>query len=230
LLGFLAVCATVVFSVAAPALVPDLVADRELAAANARVELARTTAFARGAVAGRAIGRMGGADCRLRRGRNLLYPGGRPTQRHSGTRAAAPARRHPLKDIRAGAVFVLAHPMLRPVFVTQFAFNTGFFFLLLAIFVPHVVGNLGLSATGTGLTLAMFGVGMVVGALCASRLLRQLAFGTIVALGPFAGLLGALLMALTIWLPTAVLRGSWFLPACPDRSCGSSAQRRCDKP
>lgn len=99
--------------------------------------------------------------------------------------------------------------MLRPVFVTQFAFNTAFF-MLLATFVPHAVGNLGLSATGTGLTLAMFGVGMVVGALYAPRLLRQLAFGTIVALGPLAGLLGALLMALTIWLPTAPLAGPGF--------------------
>jgi|RhiMethySRZTD1v2_1073278.scaffolds.fasta_scaffold851814_1 MFS family permease len=48
LLGFLAICANVVFSVAAPALVRDLVTDRELAVANARVELARTTAFAGG--------------------------------------------------------------------------------------------------------------------------------------------------------------------------------------
>jgi hypothetical protein len=31
-----------------------------------------------------------------------------------------------------------------------------------------------------------------------------------VALGPFAGLLGALLMALTIWLPTALLAGLGF--------------------
>jgi len=48
--------------------------------------------------------------------------------------------------------------------------------MLLATFVPHAVGNLGLSATGTGLTLAMFGVGMVVGALYTPRLLRQLAY------------------------------------------------------
>src|SRR5215468_3132072 len=42
LLGFVAVCGTVTYSVAAPALVPSLVTAEQLPAANARVELART--------------------------------------------------------------------------------------------------------------------------------------------------------------------------------------------
>ena len=42
LLGFVAVCGTVVYSVAAPALVPSLVTPKQLPAANARIELART--------------------------------------------------------------------------------------------------------------------------------------------------------------------------------------------
>src|SRR5580692_8874580 len=46
LLGFVAVCGTVAYSVAAPALVPSLVAPDLLPAANARIELARTIAFA----------------------------------------------------------------------------------------------------------------------------------------------------------------------------------------
>ncbi|MGA7807262.1 MFS transporter, partial [Bradyrhizobium sp.] len=45
-LGFLAVCGTVAYSVAAPALVPSLVSPEALPAANARIELARTIAFA----------------------------------------------------------------------------------------------------------------------------------------------------------------------------------------
>ena len=48
LLGFAAVCGTVVYSVAAPALVPSLVNSQQLPAANARIELARTVAFAAG--------------------------------------------------------------------------------------------------------------------------------------------------------------------------------------
>ena len=41
-------------------------------------------------------------------------------------RAPAP-RRHPMQEIREGAAFVLHHPLLRPVFITQFIFNTASF-------------------------------------------------------------------------------------------------------
>src|ERR1700736_812907 len=52
LLGFVAVCGTVAYSVAAPALVPSLVAPNALPAANARIELARIVAFASGPALG----------------------------------------------------------------------------------------------------------------------------------------------------------------------------------
>lgn len=48
LLGFLGACGTVVYSVATPALVPALVPPAALGAANGRIELARTVAFAGG--------------------------------------------------------------------------------------------------------------------------------------------------------------------------------------
>src|SRR6202049_2234453 len=108
--------------------------------------------------------------------------------------------RHPLQDIKEGASFVLHHPLLRPVFVTQFIFNTASF-LLLAVFVPYAVRRLGLSATGVGTTLAMYGVGMVVGALLATRVMKRLAFGTVIALGPVTGFAAAAVMALTTLIP-----------------------------
>src|SRR5437879_2169647 len=80
-------------------------------------------------------------------------------------RALAP-RRHPLQEIREGAAFVFHLALLRPVFVTQFIFNTGWF-VVLAVFVPYAVRRFGLSASGIGTVLAMYGVGMVVGALVA---------------------------------------------------------------
>ena len=62
LAGFAAVCGTVVYSVAAPALVPSLVPAQLLPAANARIELARTVAFASGpAVGGVLVGWVGAA-------------------------------------------------------------------------------------------------------------------------------------------------------------------------
>ena len=103
------------------------------------------------------------------------------------------------------------HPLLRPVFITQFIFNTASF-LLLAVFVPYAVRHLGLSATGVGTTLAMYGVGMVVGALVATRVMKRLAFGTVIGLGPVTGFVAAAVMALTTIIPTPLLAGlSFFL-------------------
>jgi predicted MFS family arabinose efflux permease len=211
LLGFVAVCGTVAYSVAAPSLVPSLVPAKSLPAANARIELARTVAFASGpALGGILVGWMGAAPAFgfaaalsvmavvLLAG---IYEPARPPV----------ARRHPLQEIREGAEFVFRHPLLRPVFVTQFIFNTASF-LVLAVFVPYAVRHLGLSASGVGTTLAMYGVGMVVGALLATRVMRRLSFGSVIGLGPVAGFVAAAIMALTTVFPTPLLAGlSFFL-------------------
>jgi predicted MFS family arabinose efflux permease len=211
LLGFVAVCGTVVYSVAAPALVPSLVGPELLPAANARIELARTVAFASGpALGGVGVGWVGAAPAfgfaaALSAIAVVLLSG-----IHEPVRSTPP-RRRPLKEIKEGAEFVAHHPLLRPVFITQFIFNTASF-LLLAVFVPYAVRRLGLSATGIGATLSMYGVGMVVGALAATRLMRRLAFGTVIGLGPVTGFVAAAIMALTTIAPTPLLAGlSFFL-------------------
>ena len=211
LLGFIAVCGTVAYSVAAPALVPSLVTSEQLPAANARIELARTIAFASGpALGGVLVGWVGaapafGVAAALSVIAVVLLSG-----IHEPARTPA-ARRHPLQEIREGAAFVLHHELLRPVFITQFIFNTASF-LLLAVFVPYAVRHLGLSATGVGVTLGMYGVGMVVGALAATRVMARLAFGTVIGLGPVTGFVAAAVMALTTLVPTPWLAGlSFFL-------------------
>jgi predicted MFS family arabinose efflux permease len=209
LAGFIAVCGTVTYSVAAPALVPSLVAAKDLPAANARIELARTVAFAGGpAIGGFLVGWFGAAPAfgfaaALSVIAVVLLAGVCEPKR-----MLAPPR-HPLTEIREGAVFVLYHPLLRPIFVTQFVFNTAWF-LLLAVYVPYAVHRLGLSASGVGTTLAMFGVGMVIGALLATRVLQRFAFGTVIALGPVFGFLAACVMALTVFIPSPWLAGSSF--------------------
>jgi predicted MFS family arabinose efflux permease len=209
--GFIAVCGTVAYSVAAPALVPSLVSPKLLPAANARIELARTVAFASGpALGGVLVGWVGAAPAfgfaaALSIIAVVLLSGiDEPVRKPA-------LRRHPLQEIKEGADFVRHHPLLRPVFVTQFIFNTASF-LLLAVFVPYAVRRLGLSASGVGTTLAMFGVGMVVGALLATRVMRRLPFGTVIALGPVTGFAAAAGMALTTLIPTPWLADlSFFL-------------------
>ena len=211
LTGFVAVCGTVAYSVAAPALVPSLVPPQLLPAANARIELARTIAFASGpALGGVLVGWVGAAPAfgfaaALSVIAVVLLSG-----IYEPARAPAP-RRHPLQEIREGAAFVFHHALLRPVFVTQFIFNTGWF-VVLAVFVPYAVRRFGLSASGIGTVLAMYGVGMVVGALVATRVMQRLQFGTVIGLGPVTGFVAAVVMALTILFPTPWLAGlSFFL-------------------
>ncbi|MGY3649977.1 putative MFS family arabinose efflux permease [Bradyrhizobium sp. LM4.3] len=212
LLGFAAVCGTVVYSVAAPALVPSLVNSDLLPAANARIELARTIAFACGpALGGVLVGWWGaspafGFAAALSVIAVVLLSG-----IYEPARTPAP-RRHPLQDIREGAAFVFHHPLLRPVFITQFIFNTGWF-LQIAVFVPYAVRHLGLTAAGIGAVLTMYGVGMVIGALFATRVMKRIAFGTVVGLGPVTGFVAAVVMGADGAGPLALARGFELLPA-----------------
>src|SRR6202051_680396 len=209
--GFIAVCGTVVYSVAAPALVPSLVSPQLLPAANARIELARTIAFASGpALGGVLVGWVGAAPAFGFAAAVSVIAVVLLSGIYEPARQPAP-RRHPLQDIKEGATFVLPHPLLRSVFVTQFIFNTASS-LLLAVFVPYAVRHLGLSATGVGTTLAMYGVGMVAGALAATRIMRRLPFGTVIGLGPVTGFAAAAVMAVTTVVPSPALAGlSFFL-------------------
>ncbi|TNC11055.1 MFS transporter [Methylobacterium terricola] len=205
-LGFLSACGTVVFSVAGPALVPALVPPAGLAAANARIELARTVAFAGGpALGGALVGGTGAAPAfgvavalSLTAALALIGIAEPP-------RPAVP-RRHPGREIREGAAFALRHPLLRPVLATQVVFNTAFF-LLLAAFVPYAARHLTLDATGIGVVLGLYGFGMMVGALLAPSILGRLRFGHVVGIGPLAGLAASATVALTIPLPSAGIAG-----------------------
>jgi len=210
LLGFVGAAGTVAYSVTTPALVPSLVRREFLAAANGRVELARTTAFAAGpALGGALVGWVGagpafGVAAGLSVLAVVLLSGVRELPRPE-----APRRRQPLDEVREGAAFVFRHPLLRPVFATQVVFNLSFF-LLQAAYVPYAVRHLGLDALGVGLTLAAYGAGLVAGALVAARVVAAVPFGAAVGIGPLSGLAASLVMALTIPLPWPPLAGLAF--------------------
>jgi predicted MFS family arabinose efflux permease len=210
-LGFLGAAGTVAYSVSAPSLVPSLVPREALTIANGRLELARSAAFTAGpAVAGGLVGWAGagpafGLATALSIGAVLLLAGLREPPRQ----AARPG--HPLRDVRDGAEIVLGHPLLRPVLLTAVFFNVSFF-VVQAAFVPYAVHHLGLPPSGVGVILGAYGVGMVIAALLAPRISQVLPFGSVIAIGPLAGLASALVLVLTIWLPSPFLAGfSFFL-------------------
>lgn len=211
LLGFIGACGTVAYSVAAPALVPDLVPPNALGRANGRIELARTVAYVGGpALAGALVGWAGATPAfalaaALSAWAVFLLAGLREP-----ARAPAP-KRHPWREVTEGAAFVLRHALLMPILVTQIIFNTAYF-VLLAVYVPYAVNHLGLSATGVGFTLGVYGAGMVVGVALARRITAAVPFGVLIAIGPVFGVASSVAMAATIWLPSGALAAlSFFL-------------------
>jgi predicted MFS family arabinose efflux permease len=208
-LGFIGACGTVAYSVAAPALVPSLVPADALPVANGRIELARTSAYAAGpAVGGALVGWIGGGPAF---GLAAVLSGIAAVLL-AGIAVPHPKRaspQHPLRDAREGAAFVWRHELLRPILATQFIFNIALF-VIHAVYAPYAIHRLGLSALGVGLTLAAFGVGMVTGALLAARLMRALPLGTVIAIGPVSGFAAALVLVLTILVPSGFVAAFGF--------------------
>jgi predicted MFS family arabinose efflux permease len=210
-LGFVGAAGTVAYSVGAPALVPSLVRSEALPTANGRIELARTAAFAAGPALGGALAGWIGGGCAFGAAAalslcaaTLLAGVAEPPRPRGMTRSA-------LHELREGAAFVFRHPLLRPILLTQLIFNTALF-VIQAVYVPYAIHALRLSATGVGLTLAALGVGMVAGALIAARVMQALRPGVVIAIGPISGLIAALVMALTIVVPSGALAAvSFFL-------------------
>jgi predicted MFS family arabinose efflux permease len=202
--GFAAAAGTVAFSVAAPALVPALVPRAQLVAANGRLELARSAAFAAGpALAGVLVAWAGASPAfviaAVLSAAAVLLLRGLPEP----PRPAQPPR-HVMRDLREGAGFVFGHALLRPILWTAVAWNLSWF-VLQAAYVPYAAHVLGLDAAGIGTTLATYGVGLVVGAALASRLIRHLSFGTAIVLGPVVSVAAAAAMVATLATPSPAL-------------------------
>ncbi len=210
-LGFVGAIGTVCFSVAAPALVASQVPRTQLSDANRWLELARSAAFTAGPALGGALVGWTGAPTAyvLATTLSLLAVfclAGLPRDE-----VLAKQKRDLLHDLREGAGFVLRHDLLRPILVTAVFFNIGWF-VLQAIYVAYAVQDLGLTATEVGITLGIYGGGMIVGALMAPALARRVSFGTTILLGPIGGFGAALIMLLTLWLPSVWIAGlSFFL-------------------
>jgi predicted MFS family arabinose efflux permease len=213
ILGFLGATGTVAFTVAAPALVPQLVSGDQLGRANSRLELARSLAFAAGpALAGALVAAAGASSAfvlaTLLTAAALTFLLRLPDTGHP---TASGTRRQPMAELRAGIGFVWHHQLLRPIFLCAVLWNISWF-VLQAAYVPHAMTRLGLGATGVGVTLAFYGIGMVAGALLAPRLMRGMPFGQVILLGPLVSVAAASLMASSAWWPWPVLAGlSYFL-------------------
>ena len=197
-IGFLAATATVVYSVTAPALVPSLVPRAGLAQANARLELARSVAFAAGpALAGALLAWTSASlafalAAALSVGAAVLLAGLPP-----GAPELGAPRPDPWLALKQGTAFAATHVYIRPILLTSIAWNLGWF-VMQATYALYASQRLGFGAAEIGGTLGLYGVGMIVGASLAGRLSRRISFGALIAVGPAASVLASALLALTI--------------------------------
>ena len=203
-MGFVGTIGTVAYSVTAPSLIPSIVDKRHLIAANGRIELVRSIAFASGpALGGALVGWTGAnwafASAALLSSMAVIALVGIPEPRLS-----ASSLRHPIADMREGVHFLLSHPLLRPVVLTAVVFNIAWY-CLQSVYVAYAISNLGHTSTQVGIALATYGVGMLAGATAAPLIRKRASFGQMVIIGPIAGFAASLIMVTTIWLPLFIL-------------------------
>jgi MFS family permease len=209
-LGFVGAAGTVVYNVTVPGLVPLLVERPALPQANGRLELARSVAFTAGpGLAGIIYSAMGAPVAYVLA--LLLSLAAINFLRSLPGNVVAPTQTSIAAALREGLAFTFRHDLLRPTLLTAVIFNTSWF-LMQAAYVPYAVEQLGLSAAQVGGTLAVYGVGMVSGALLAPWIGKRIRFGALIVIGPVSALVGALIMAATTRYPSLILAGiSFFL-------------------
>ncbi|MCK2025048.1 MFS transporter [Microbacterium sp. SSW1-47] len=202
-LGFAGAVGTMGISVAVPAAVPRTVSRDRLVDANRWLELGRSAAFIGGPAVAGAIVSLGGADTAFVVASVACLAALVVLARTDIPARVAAPRMTPWRDIGEGLRFAFSHALLRPMIVTSFVFNVGWF-LLQSVFVVYALDRLGMTPATVGAAMAVYGGGMVIGALLAPVLSRRFALGALTMLGPLGGFAAALLMAATLWVPVPV--------------------------
>lgn len=181
---FVGASGAVILVLCALALIPKLVAPAALPAANARIEFARAAAtliapVAAGFLAERASPAFAFAAAALACVAAALLANGLKTGQ-----ACPVAQRPPLIEaIREGARFAIRHELLRGIALCAIAWNFAFF-ALMAVAVPFALERIGLDAARTGFAQGGYGLGLMLGAASASRVLAHFEPRMVLIAGP----------------------------------------------
>ncbi|REJ05009.1 MFS transporter [Microbacterium bovistercoris] len=211
-LGLIGAIGTVAFSVAVPATVPAVVERERLVDANRWIELGRSTAYIAGPALGGALVSLAGASTAfivatvVCAAAVVLLTGVALPDR--------PAATHPepaLRSLGEGLRFALQHDLLRPMILTSMIFNVGWF-LVQAVFVVHAIDRVGMTPATVGIALGVSGAGGLLSAFAARWLSDRLPLGVLMIVGPICGLLAAVVLVATLWIPSSVIVfASFFL-------------------
>lgn len=204
LCGFLGAIGTVVYSVAAPAVITELVDRTQLIAANRWLEIIRSVSFTSGpALGGAIVGWTGGSSAYVMSMGMSLAAALCLVRLVEKKRTLTP-RRHVMIELGAGMSYVARHPLLRPLLATAFVFNISWF-ILQGVFVAYAVESLGFSPIEIGGSQALYGFGMVLGAWGVKGLSRFFSFGTLIVAGPVSAWVASVCVLATIWHPSGLL-------------------------
>jgi predicted MFS family arabinose efflux permease len=108
---------------------------------------------------------------------------------------ASGARQPLMRSVRDGAVFVADTPILRAIALCAVFWNFAFF-ALTAVFAPYALRVLQFTAPDVGRLWAIYGAGLLLGALSAPSLLRRVRTGWLFVLGPASSFCGVAAVAL----------------------------------
>jgi predicted MFS family arabinose efflux permease len=116
------------------------------------------------------------------------------------------ARQSMRAAIRDGAMFVAHQPVLRAIALCAIFWNFAFF-ALTAVLAPFALRVAGLDVEAVGRAWAIYGAGLLLGAVVAPPALRRLPTAFLFLFGPFLSLMGVAVLAVS-----GSVQGQWALP------------------
>ncbi|WP_433270249.1 MFS transporter [Actinosynnema sp. CS-041913] len=174
---------SLVYDAAHQSFLPKLVPAEQLTTANARMEQTRATAQTVGPmVAGWLVKAVGAPFAILVDAVSYVVSGLVLATLRVPEKVNPPASRDLKRELREGLTWVYRHPVLAPLAVTShawFLFNS----IVTTVYLKFVFDDLGFDAFQLGLTLALGGVGSVLGASLSGRVTTRLGFGPVIVLG-----------------------------------------------
>jgi predicted MFS family arabinose efflux permease len=201
---------------------PRLVPRASLAPANARLEQSNSAAQSTGPVLGGALVSWIGApfavlvDAVSYAASGLLTAAIRVHEPRAGRSGldgdGAVGRQAPslVSELREGLAWVYRHRMLMPLAVTTHVWFL-FYSVLGTVYAPFVLRSVGVGAFGLGVTLALAGVGGVVGATASTRIAIRIGVANIITGSWLIQAVGFAAIALTPALSTGPSRLTWML-------------------
>jgi predicted MFS family arabinose efflux permease len=203
---FIGAAGTVSFVLATTAVVARLMPPAQLAAGNARLELARAAAtlaapFVAGELATRLSPTWGFALAVVAAAAAVVVLAGLDRR---ALAVPAPPRQPMLAAIREGAAYVVRQRLLRGIALCAIFWNLSFF-ALWAIFVPFALKLLALDPRQTGAMQMAYGAGLIVGALSGGAILSRLPPNLTLLFGPGVSAIAGLLLWLSIRAPGSAL-------------------------